>query len=178
MKKALLFFWLVSVFCGCSCKDDPPAPAEPTLPPITQTGENTFGCYVNGELWLPKGSFSIPSTAADYYNNSVYITANREGQNPDTYIRLDFGKVYSDTAFVIHNYLDSDSLQYFVYNSSYYPSGPIVSYYPIAINGGELNLLKLDTVNRIVAGTFYFLGVDTLSGDSVRIEDGRFDLHY
>ena len=36
-----------------SCKKE-----EPTLPPETQTGKNTFGCYVNGVLFLndaPKG---------------------------------------------------------------------------------------------------------------------------
>jgi hypothetical protein len=172
---------IVAVFAGTfiSCHDDPPAPPpEPTLPPITQTGENTFGCYVNGELWLPEGGWQSPALNADYYNNFVYISAVDVGQNPHTGFHLDFGKVFRDTSFDIHNYLDSAAYQYFVYNVGYSAPTVIFDYYPIALNSGEFNLLKLDTINRIIAGTFHFVAIDTLSGDSVRIEDGRFDLRY
>lgn len=181
MKRIILFCCIATVLIGWSCTNDPPSPGpepRPTLPPITQTGQNTFGCRVNGEVWLPQGDWQNPSPTVDYYNNCVLISAERIGQNPYTYLHLDFGKVFNDTSFVIQNYLDSAEYQYFVYNASYYPSGPITSYYPVNPNSGELNLLKLDTVNRIVSGTFHFVGIDTLSGDTVRIEDGRFDIQY
>ncbi|MCW3074373.1 MAG: hypothetical protein JWP69_1442 [Flaviaesturariibacter sp.] len=35
-----------------SCKKDKD---NDKLPPITQNGANTFGCLVNGKVWLPKG---------------------------------------------------------------------------------------------------------------------------
>jgi hypothetical protein len=169
---------LISI-CGCSCKEDPPTPAEPTLPPVTQTGENTFGCFVNGELWLPKGNIQTPALNGDYYQQYIQINANRVGQNPFSAIHLDFGTVTSDTSFIIHNYLDTTSLQYFYYNSSYLSqSGPIQDFYAILPNSGQLTLIKLDTVNRIMAGTFFFTAVDTVNNDTVMIEDGRFDIHY
>lgn len=178
MKKVLFYFFMISI-CGCSCKEDPPAPVEPTLPPITQTGENTFGCYVNGELWLPKGNIQNPELNADYYNSCVMIYAVRTGQNPLTGFHLNFGKVFRDTSFVIHNYSDSISYQYFHFNRSYYAqTGPISDYHAIYINSGELNLLRLDTINRIMAGTFHFTAVDTLTGDSVMVDNGRFDLRF
>src|SRR5687768_7246469 len=45
--------FIIALFC-CSLKcrkdkDKPPA----TLPPMTQEGKNTFGCKVNGEIWVP-----------------------------------------------------------------------------------------------------------------------------
>ncbi|NJO00912.1 MAG: hypothetical protein HC880_03770 [Bacteroidia bacterium] len=33
------------------CKDDDPGP----LPPATQEGRNTFGCFLNGEPYVPNG---------------------------------------------------------------------------------------------------------------------------
>lgn len=38
-----------------ACKKDKasdPAPVQPKLPPATQTGANTFGCYVNGKPFI------------------------------------------------------------------------------------------------------------------------------
>lgn len=49
------FMWLVTLgllFHSCL---HPKEPTAPQLPPETQTGANTFGCYVNGQLWLPEG---------------------------------------------------------------------------------------------------------------------------
>jgi hypothetical protein len=43
----LLFF----LFAAGSCEKEDEAPQ---LPPVTQTGEDTFGCLVNGEAWLPE----------------------------------------------------------------------------------------------------------------------------
>lgn len=179
MKRALLFCCIISLLGSWSCTEDPPAPdPEPRLPPITQTGENTFGCLVDGELWLPKGNIQNPALTASYYNNCVLISATRVGQNPHTYLHLDFGNVFSDTVFSIYNYSDTTGYQYFAYTEGYYSPTVINDYFPIVVNSGELTLLKLDTINRIIAGTFEFQAVDVINGQSVSIEDGRFDLHY
>jgi hypothetical protein len=179
MKNALLFFCFLSVLGHWSCTEDPPAPEpEPTLPPITQTGENTFGCYVNGELWLPKGNIQNYPLFAGYYNNYLQIDANRVGANPYTSIEMNFGKVYSDTVFAIHNYSDSAGMQFFNLYSATSPSGPIRYYDALGIPCGQMHLIRFDTINRIVAGTFDFIAVDTVSGDTVFIEDGRFDLQF
>jgi hypothetical protein len=54
-------FSILSLTAACS-EDDEPTPEE-LLPPITQTGENTFGCLIDGELFKPRtgdGSFLGP----------------------------------------------------------------------------------------------------------------------
>jgi hypothetical protein len=44
---------------------------KPHLPPETQTGANTFGCYINGKLFVPKNTIFGRSLNASY-NNSEY----------------------------------------------------------------------------------------------------------
>jgi hypothetical protein len=51
MRNFLLFFSLTLLLVACELF--PEAEPENTLPPITQEGANTFGCKVNGEVWLP-----------------------------------------------------------------------------------------------------------------------------
>ena len=43
---------------------------------------------------------------------------------------------------------------------------------------GNLTITKLDLTNRIISGKFYFNGIDTASNETIKITDGRFDLHY
>ena len=50
MKKTFLILLLPVWFCGCHTKEQPAPKKE--LPPETQTGAGTMGCYVNGQLWL------------------------------------------------------------------------------------------------------------------------------
>lgn len=44
-------------------------------------------------------------------------------------------------------------------------------------NSGRINILRLDTINYIIAGTFYFDAVNK-EGDTIKVTDGRFDLKY
>ena len=47
---------------GQCTKDDP----EASLPPATQTGANTFGCLVNGQVWTPKGNNGSSNYSVSY----------------------------------------------------------------------------------------------------------------
>lgn len=179
MKKALLFFCLISIFCNWSCRYDPLPTPEPTLPPITQTGENTFGCYVNGELWLPKGGWMDPKLQVGYLNGQLDLRAVRHHQESLSSLRIYLGGIFSDTSFVIHNYFDSAAaFQSFTFFYAPYSENLIYDYHAISINSGEMTLLKLDTANHIMSCTFHFIGIDSVLNDTVRIEDGRFDIHY
>ena len=52
LSPVLTFLFLLFSLDGCFLFSDHP---KETLPPPTQTGANTFGCLVNGNVWLPKG---------------------------------------------------------------------------------------------------------------------------
>ena len=59
--KTLLIFTLLNLY-NCNNDDNEPG-FTPTLPAITQTGENTFGCYIDGKLLTPRdGSGGIYGT--------------------------------------------------------------------------------------------------------------------
>ncbi len=77
MKKNVLIFFAVVTFLGCSKKDD--GSFTPTLPPITQTGENTFGCYANGILITPRdgtGTFNSPDNGMNLIARAIPIILN------------------------------------------------------------------------------------------------------
>ncbi|TYP96485.1 hypothetical protein C7447_10751 [Tenacibaculum adriaticum] len=65
-------------FFNCSNNDDPIV--QDQLPHITQTGANTFGCIINGEVLIPKNSNGVPNAKGlEVYhksNNNLIIDVN------------------------------------------------------------------------------------------------------
>lgn len=50
---ALLCLTAPFMYNACTTSDkDPLVKPEPTMPPATNEGKNTFGCLLNGKLWL------------------------------------------------------------------------------------------------------------------------------
>ena len=79
MKKTFKAFWLALmgvawlVLMASSCRKAPPEP-EPDLPPETQTGAGTIGCYINGKPWVPQPYLSI--------GTNPFLEVNYGGANP------------------------------------------------------------------------------------------------
>ncbi|WP_157487179.1 hypothetical protein [Gelidibacter algens] len=64
MKKLFLFtmpLLCLFVLTFTSCNNDDDAPTDPIgqLPPMTQTGENTFGCLINGEPLIVSNTIEL-----------------------------------------------------------------------------------------------------------------------
>ncbi|MCU0447511.1 MAG: hypothetical protein MUE85_21650 [Microscillaceae bacterium] len=60
--------WLLCLslaFATCKKKN-----VEPKLPPETQVGANTFGCRVNGQVWVPSGNDGTPNMLP-YFSPSI-----------------------------------------------------------------------------------------------------------
>ena len=51
--KNIVIIATLMLLCAAGCKKD--KASEDQLPPATQTGANTFGCLVNGKVFVPKG---------------------------------------------------------------------------------------------------------------------------
>ncbi len=79
MKKILIVF--SSLLMLLSCKKE-----VNELPAPTQTGANTFGARVKGELWIPQGFGVVPTAAileARFSgNNSILINARNFSLSP------------------------------------------------------------------------------------------------
>ncbi len=172
-KILLLIFSVINLQSSCKEPITPePQPVLPdSLPPITTEGKNTFGCLVNDTLWLPSKRFDTPF--ADYKEGMLIVYADKYSFNtPINTVSISTGyNTIKDTG---------------KYKLSLYSNTKIGSFYSIKekyyftdnTHIGELTILKLDSINRIVSGTFYFTGFDKNTGDSVSIKDGRFDIHY
>ncbi len=178
MKQFLLAASVVLCLTSCEkCKNAFQTNPSETLPPYTDTGANTFGCLVDGNVFRPNRN--IFSTAVelscDYQivngypvfgigardfikKTSVGVGMNRIYLTRDTVIQL----VAPGIGVASGYYADSSSVEYGVQNA----------------NPGTLNILHFDSVRNIVAGTFWFDAVDTASGKVVQVRDGRFDVHF
>jgi hypothetical protein len=176
---SLLFFISITV---SNCKKEKPSN---TLPPITQTGANTFGCKINGTVWVPYfqcAAFTGP--CSEMQTNFLHPNVN-------SFLPLTFqllvrrsNKVDNEGGFVIANFSVGqpsastisqtgnvfDSLNISCdYNNHTYVYYGFSGFAQHA--GNNFIITKLDTVNKIMSGTFNFKLIDY--PDSIIVTDGR-----
>jgi len=158
--KHIITFLFITTFLACCNKDDNPTPTNPVdqLPPATQTGANTFGCLLDGEVFKPgltnnsyncfyqlvDGEYYFLVTANRTKNNilkGIFVGTEKktisQGQTSNLYERI-VGNAYGSLSN-----LDDNTGIYQINNTS--PQ-----------NTGELKITKLDFTNNIVSGTFLF----------------------
>jgi hypothetical protein len=183
MKHIITHFLLFAAILSCSLlfhsctktPDEPdpdttPKPCTNCLPPITTEGKNTFGCKVNGKIWLPKGGKGIPGTRLSYFDSNLAIIA--DNYSTDRYLNINIEPIY-DTGyydFTITNLSSSRGVYQNGDFTLFFISKPITT--------GYLHLTRFEpTSTGIVSGTFAFDAYND-KGDTVNITEGRFDLHF
>jgi hypothetical protein len=177
--KKFIFIFLAAISLSSSCRNEPQIiePTVPTLPPITQTGENTFGCLVDGEVWLPKGGGILFAYDVTYSNGYFQVYVNQSSDVGFQTVQMSLFPVNRDTVVEIQNSSLPNDLKFFRFgDATVSPAG----YYD-AIGGqytGVLNISKLDSINHILSGTFWFDAIDTTTNKTVQIREGRFDVRY
>jgi hypothetical protein len=146
------------------------------LPPATQSGKETAGCLVNGQVWtysssvsgldwLPDGRFllqlqkRVPFAPTSKITISLYDTVKTPG-------------VYEISANTTYN-----SLAFFYWGAGASGGGGVF-YDTDNTHKGYLIITRLDEQQRIISGLFYFDAIETTTGDVVHVTDGRFDMHY
>ena len=144
------------------------------LPQETQTGANTFGCYIDGQLYLG-GYFPITGAfplTAEYQCKSKRIIINAYGKINN--------KAAGSMYFVINNPVKVVSQISTI--ADYIPGASSNCIQYSAINEARIYLTKFDTINKIVSGNFNFSGQcsDALfhfsGNDSIQVTQGRFDI--
>ena len=170
----LLLIALFSLNAGCKKEN------EDQLPPATQTGAGTFGCKINGKVFVPQG---YDGTGRP--NPHVLYDV---GVNGLPYLSINAGKFNSRTpagyVFISYGDLVSNGLYQYPQNFNFSVGWPEVlgSCFTAAFdstikkNGGG-TITKFDPNNHIVSGTFAFK-FKTATCDTVYITDGRFDIKY
>lgn len=179
MRKKLLFFLLPTLlWMACippSDDDMDPTTVNDELPPITMEGAQTFGCLLNGEVWVNRPAFLTDNISMAYnpntgnFNLSAKTSAPEDQELEEEFIRIN--SVFLSIGEVSLNFANysSDSTCTFL--------GASAEDIPLD-NDNYLNISLLDLEENIIAGTFAFVVVDTICNDTFRITEGRFDYDY
>ncbi|GAA3930553.1 hypothetical protein GCM10022406_14860 [Hymenobacter algoricola] len=178
MKSKFFLYAALLLLTQCSkCKQDDPTPEE-QLPPATQTGANTFGCLVNGQVYTPSGYNGTSDYAVLYdpaYNGgSLDVRTYRYTKSAEsTKLSIIIGGdsinhvgTYSLTATGSRGALLFD-------RSKPSPCDRFAGGVGVYTKG-ILTLTRLDLNAGIISGTFEF----TLAKpgcDTIRVTQGRFD---
>ena len=196
MRTIILILIAVTLLNSCSKSEDSSQPALDKLPESTMVGANTAGCYINGELLVPKNgsqaiggspayglitgagnNFHPPTIGGDY--KFIRIANLRDIGGDDIYIH------FNDMKMGIGDYSVGQS------NGEYYIDGPnnpeiIVhtfdginlgkTYYSGA-NAGAITVTRFDYPNGIYSGVFNctLYNKDNLS-ETIQVTNGRFDI--
>ncbi len=161
--KSSNFSLLLLAFCfllttGMQCKKTSDTTKEEVLPAETQTGKQTFGCLVNGEVWLPKTGVFLPRISTSIQFNILNFSAVRTDEG------IIFG-IRNMTKTGIYELVGENKAEYSI-------SGNIYKSF-----NGFINIKKYDSQLNILSGTFSFIAKNE-KGDLIKIEDGRFDVTY
>lgn len=174
MKAFSLIALLTLIFVFDSC-DPVDSVKKEELPPATQEGKNTFGCLVNGKLWLPKGRVGSTSNLDASYDPSY-----KGGSLHFAAYRVD-GNNTQDILIGAYNIADEGLFQFnFTGNATafFYDEASSCSYNdPGDYLTGSLKITKVDLSARVVSGEFDFI-VAKINCDTVKVSLGRFDLKF
>jgi hypothetical protein len=152
-----------------SCtKDSTPKDPVDTLPPITQTGEDTFACLINGKPFFS----SKGERGANYSFGTLTI----------------FGFNRSDTGIILTGLEIVGGVTEGEYSLGLRSSGKYSALYLIrggidlrteTLNEhlGIITITRFDLKEFIVSGTFEFSVKDN-DGNTLNFTDGRFDLKF
>jgi|GEM_PF-2930066 len=156
----LLLFYLTSF--ALSCKDDD----TPILPPATSVGAGTFGCRIDGQVYIPQGAYSEPLVQPD--RKMIVV---------------------SGSSFDVHFVLVArDTIDAIVENRSYYFNQQNITceYHSLKDKddcdyrdtpvSGFIKFSKIDFVSNIFSGVFEFSAFSTDCNRAVNITEGRFDI--
>ena len=171
---SLLFILPPLLFSSCdeNIKITLDTDKEPELPPITMEGKQTFGCLLNGEVWRHTPRAFARNLSGDY--SPFWKTFNLRGKrtNPKDQGDIESSIRFSATIDTLGIY-DFNYISY--YDQSFPEFGFITEESLIENETHFLEIIHLDLENFIISGLFQFSLLDTLTGDTLRFTEGRFD---
>ena len=178
--RTLLLIILAFVLSSLDCRKNKPLPSN-VLPEATHEGKNTFGCKVDGKIWIPFSKCTWTNTCREFL---VHIGVNDSVQLPlpvrmsfhrnrDGYVTsFNFATQWNQPGISTVGIKTADSLK-ISYDT---PWGSEYTLHDWRPSGFRFEITHLDTAKRIIAGTFE--GTLYNTDDSVKITEGRFDFQF
>ena len=191
---ALLLLLLSSSGCSLFDRDRQPVP-EPELPPITNEGANTFGCRIDGEVYIPRTPWAASFSGRPNIVNSYGILSDRDRffvatNNIDREDSIDqtmdiilerlvvgdtlwlgtndgaYPPLYTERYASFRNKTQSQRFATWSEDSLTYSGYVVLSGLHYEYDGNP----------RFVAGTFAFTARNADSTQFIEVTDGRFDV--
>lgn len=150
------------------------------LPKATEKGNNTFGCKIDGKVFVPKQALTYPNMPplrGSYDESSGYMQLNAsEPKNSEhngfqRYIRFDIKNLQSGN----NSLNDNNTASVYLFENNQLDQ----QYETNATTGGTLTITRLDTVANIISGTFSFQAALRPDNSKIlNVTNGRFDISY
>jgi hypothetical protein len=155
-----------------NCEKQPELPKKGKLPAITQTGAYTFGCLLNGEIFIPRNLFSTSlSMSYDSYSGYLRINADYSWNFPHVNIEL----VIDEGLFSEGLYSLGDGFEYDIKKTSSKETESII-YRIDTMSSHFIENTRFDLDSNIVSGLFGFTAISEDLSDTILVLNGRFDL--
>ncbi|MFT5821644.1 MAG: hypothetical protein ACI8ZM_002898 [Crocinitomix sp.] len=184
--KSIVYFTLVMLAFSCEKPPEPePVPQDPVMPALTNTGANTFGCYIDDELFVANEGpsvWSIPAISGSFDEESRYLVvqgtrysgngAAEEVVSDDIRFRA---TINDNTSSYSYEIFEGGILGY-----SNLGGGRCDYYYETKPDIGAVTITHLDEVKNVISGTFNIkLYNDECDQNTfMTITEGRFDFRY
>ena len=185
MKNLILLLAIAFLTACCSNGDSDNADPISKLPSATQTGANTAGCLVNGQVFLPKGSNQFGPTLSCFYQQDqgtyhfgLNISDKTNGiksvnlsLNP---LQLTVNNTYLLSEIINGQFNYASNFAEFIIYSDTFSDNRFTTN---IVKQGTVTITKLDTQQKIISGLFWYDAINQ-QGEVVQIREGRFDMRY
>lgn len=193
MKNLILAILVFGFLYSCQKDDVESLNTDPELPLITQTGENTFGCFANGILITPRdgsGTFGFPDPglifrgSPDTRNyNEIDVHDFASARTSKVILHIENLKTQGIGIYPIMDsncYMGLDGPQEtHVFCRIWVEEDQIYKSYCSVANTGTIEITRYDFENRIVSGIFSCSSVSFDDPDDIiEITQGRFDIDW
>lgn len=173
----MILFVVAIVF---SCRKSAP---DPILPPLSNSGSHTLGFFINNEVWVPydRGTFEqheLPHpTLTEEGHLTISSTRIDEANNARNWFCLEIESGCNRPGiYPITNRSCKAPYQTYYYGDNKDRSEDI--YYLDTLQPHFIEIQYLDTINKIIAGTFSFNAYSNKNKKLIKVRSGRFDLKY
>ena len=173
--RAKLALALLILFTLSQCKKDD---ASPQLPPDTISGAMTFGCQIDGRVFVPRNGRGQPGLEVQYVDlgpgkgGGYYLNISATDWRPNP---VEGVSITADSLLV-------EEGRTYPFTTAkggpraFYEVGP--QYQKLDQDTGELTITRFDRQQRILSGRFHFVGTNIATGKQVSVTDGRFDVRF
>lgn len=186
MKNIILVLFLTGSSFLVSCESEDVSLGTEVQPPYTEMGTNILSCYIDGRLNIfidPTYRISTHSVKVEYpmFNNitdtTLFINTSKATDTNSCSLSF-YIRHFTDTGkYILSNY-DLDNISWALYDIGRTPMTKVM-YASFKGSTIEMHVKKLDTVKKIVAGTFSGkLRIYQYGPEIISITNGQFDYKY